>query len=96
LVTTTVWKGVAKEARLGAVGGVVVNVPRGEADKLRTELQRTEPLVAPLSKGQRVGTVKVSTTGGAAVAELPLVVMEPVPEAGIIGRTWDALRLWIQ
>ncbi|MFM8696390.1 MAG: D-alanyl-D-alanine carboxypeptidase family protein [Betaproteobacteria bacterium] len=96
LVTTAVFKGVAKEARLGAVGGVVVNVPRGEADKLRTELQRTEPLVAPLSKGQRVGTVKVSTTGGAAVAELPLVVMEAVPEAGIIGRTWDALRLWIQ
>lgn len=96
LVTTTVWKGVAKEARLGAVGGVVVNVPRGEADKLRTELQRTEPLVAPLTQGQRVGTVKVSTTGGAAVAEVPLVVMEAVPEAGFIGRTWDALRLWIQ
>jgi D-alanyl-D-alanine carboxypeptidase (penicillin-binding protein 5/6) len=96
LVTTTVWKGVAKQARLGAVGGVVVNVPRGEADKLRTELQRTEPLVAPLARGQRVGTVKVSTTGGAAVAEVPLVVMEAVPEAGFIGRTWDALRLWIQ
>ncbi|MBM3388801.1 MAG: D-alanyl-D-alanine carboxypeptidase [Betaproteobacteria bacterium] len=96
VVTTVVWKGVAKEARLGAVGGVVVNVPRGEADKLRTELQRTEPLVAPLSKGQRVGTVKVIAAGGAAVAEVPLVVMEAVPEAGIVGRTWDALRLWIQ
>ncbi|MFN5701731.1 MAG: D-alanyl-D-alanine carboxypeptidase family protein, partial [Betaproteobacteria bacterium] len=34
LVTTAVFKGVAKQARLGAVGGVVVNVPRGEADKL--------------------------------------------------------------
>ena len=96
LVTTPVWKGTAKEARLGAVGGVVVNVPRGEADKLRTELQRTEPLVAPLTQGQRVGTVKVSTTAGAAVAEVPLVVMEAVPQAGIIGRAWDALRLWIQ
>lgn len=96
LVTAAVWKGKAKEAKLGAVGGVVVNVPRGEAEKLRTELQRTDPLVAPLTQGQRVGTVKVSTTGGTAVAEVPLVVMEAVPEAGIIGRAWDALRLWIQ
>jgi D-alanyl-D-alanine carboxypeptidase (penicillin-binding protein 5/6) len=96
LVTTPIWKGTVREARLGAVGGVVVNVPRGDADKLRTELQRTDPLVAPLIQGQRVGTVKVTTAGGAAVAEVPLVVMEAVPEAGIFGRAWDALRLWIQ
>jgi len=75
---------------------VVVNVPRGDAEKLRTELQRSDPLVAPLAAGQRVGSVKVTTVGGAAVAEVPLVVMEAVPEAGIIGRTWDTLRLWIQ
>jgi len=91
-----VWKGKAKEVKLGAVGGVVVNVPRGDAEKLRTELQRSDPLVAPLAAGQRVGSVKVTTVGGAAVAEVPLVVMEAVPEAGIIGRTWDTLRLWIQ
>jgi D-alanyl-D-alanine carboxypeptidase (penicillin-binding protein 5/6) len=96
LVTTAVWKGTAKQARLGAVGGVVVNVPRGEADKLRTELQRTEPLVAPLTQGQRVGTVKVSTTAGVPVTEVPLVVMEAVPQAGLLGRAWDSLRLWIQ
>ena len=96
LVTTAVWKGVVKQARLGTVGGVVVNVARGEANKLRTELQRTEPLVAPLARGQRVGTVKVSAAGGATLAEVPLVVMDAVPEAGLIGRTWDALRLWIQ
>jgi len=59
-------------------------------------LQRSDPLVAPLAAGQRVGSVKVTTVGGAAVAEVPLVVMEAVPEAGIIGRTWDTLRLWIQ
>jgi serine-type D-Ala-D-Ala carboxypeptidase (penicillin-binding protein 5/6) len=30
------------------------------------------------------------------VAELPLFVLETVPEAGILGRAWDAIRLWIQ
>jgi D-alanyl-D-alanine carboxypeptidase (penicillin-binding protein 5/6) len=38
----------------------------------------------------------VSTRAGTPVAEVPLVVLEPVAQAGFIGRTWDALRLWIK
>jgi D-alanyl-D-alanine carboxypeptidase (penicillin-binding protein 5/6) len=59
-------------------------------------MDRTDPLVAPLAKGQRVGTVKVSTAGGTPVTEVPLVVLEAVPEAGLVGRAWDSLRLWIR
>ncbi|MED5620339.1 D-alanyl-D-alanine carboxypeptidase family protein [Ideonella sp. BN130291] len=96
VATVPVWKGVAKEAKLGAAGPVFVTMPKGEGDKLQTKVERTDPLVAPLPKGQRVGTIKVSTTGGVPVAEVPLVVMEPVEQAGIVGRAWDALRLWIK
>ena len=96
IVTAPLWKGVAKEARLGAAGGVFVTVPKGEGGKLVTKVERTDPLVAPLAKGQRVGTVKVATTGGAPVADVPLVVLEAVEQAGIFGRAWDALRLWIK
>ena len=42
------------------------------------------------TKGQRVGTIKVGTAGGTPVASVPLVVLEPVPLAGIFGRAWDA------
>lgn len=96
IATPPVWKGVVEQAKLGAASSVFATVPRGEGDKLKTEVQRTDPLVAPLAKGQRVGTIKVSTTGGTLVAEVPLVVMEPVEQAGILGRAWDALRLWIK
>ena len=96
IATPPVWKGAVKEAKLGVATPVFATVPRGEGDKLKTEVQRTDPLVAPLAKGQRVGTIKVSTTGGTLVAEVPLVVMEPVEQAGIFGRAWDALRLWIK
>lgn len=91
-----VWKGSSNQAKLGAEGAVYVSVPRGEGDKLLTKLERTDPLVAPLNKGQRVGTLKVSTSTGTPVAEVPLVVLEPVPLAGIFGRAWDAIRLWIK
>jgi len=71
-------------------------VPKGEGGKLQTKIERTDPLVAPLSKGQRVGTIKVSTSSGTSVVDVPLVVLEPVEQAGILGRAWDALRLWIK
>jgi D-alanyl-D-alanine carboxypeptidase (penicillin-binding protein 5/6) len=96
IVSPPVWKGRSAEAKLGAEGGVFVAVARGEGPKLQTKVERTDPLVAPLAKGQRVGTLKVSTAAGTPVAEVPLVVMEAVEPAGLLGRAWDAIRLWIR
>ena len=94
--TVPVWKGAQPTAQLGAAGGVVIAVPRGEGDKLKTTIERADPLVAPLAKGQKVGTLKVTTQAGASIATVPLVVLEPVEQAGILGRAWDSLRLWIK
>ena len=96
VATVPVWKGTQKEARLGALGALFVTVPKGEGDKIRTTLERTDPLVAPLTAGQRVGSIKISTAAGSAITSVPLVVQEPVPLAGIFGRAWDAIRLWIK
>jgi len=96
VVTVPVWKGKLPEARLGAPGALFVTVPKGEGDKLKTQVERTDPLLAPLTQGQQVGQIKVSTAGGTPVATVPLVVMQPVELAGIVSRTWDALRLWIK
>ena len=43
-----------------------------------------------------MGTIKVTTASGVAVAEVPLVTAEAVEQAGIFGRAWDAIRLWIK
>ena len=94
--TVPVWKGASAQAKLGAADAVFIAVPRGEGAKLQTKVERTDPLVAPLVKGQRVGSLKVTTTAGVAVADLPLVVLEDVPVAGIFGRAWDSIRLWIK
>ena len=91
-----VWKGQQPTAALGAAQAMVVTVPRGEGDKLKTVISRTDPLVAPLTVGQRVGTLDVSTAAGVKVASLPLVVLQAVPQAGLLGRAWDSIRLWIK
>ena len=96
VTSVPVWKGKVAQAALGAHGGVFVTMPRGEGSKLQTQIERTDPLIAPLAKGQRVGTIKVSTPAGTPVAEVPLVVLAPVELAGVFSRAWDALRLWIK
>ena len=96
VVTVPVWKGRANDAQLGSAGAVFVSVPKGDGAKLQTKIERTDPLVAPLTQGQRVGTLKVTTPSGTVVAERPLVVLSAVEQAGIFGRAWDAMRLWIK
>lgn len=96
ITNVPVWKGESKEAKLGAPRALYVSVPKGEGDKLKTTIERTDPLIAPLTAGQQVGTIKIATAGGTPVASVPLVVMEPVGLAGIFGRAWDAIRLWIK
>jgi D-alanyl-D-alanine carboxypeptidase (penicillin-binding protein 5/6) len=96
VVTTPVWKGQANEAKLGPASALFVSVPKGEGAKMQTKVERTDPLVAPLAKGQRVGTIKVTTAAGTPVVDVPLVVMVGVEEAGWLGRAWDAIRLWVK
>ncbi len=96
IVTPQVWKGTANVARLGAAGALYVSVPRGEGAKLQTKVERSDPLIAPLAKGQKVGRILVSTAAGTPLADVPLVVMEPVEQSGIFGRAWDAIRLWVK
>lgn len=96
VTTVPVWKGQSAQVGIGSVDAIYVAVPKGEGDRLKTTIERTDPLVAPLAQGQRVGSLKVATTSGTAIAAIPLTVLDAVPEAGLLGRAWDAVRLWIK
>ncbi len=95
VLTPVVWKGRTAQARLGRPQAVVVTVPAGEGSRLRTEAVRPDPLVAPLRKGQVSGGLKVYV-GEYKLADIPLLSLDAVEEAGLIGQAWDAFRLWIQ
>jgi serine-type D-Ala-D-Ala carboxypeptidase (penicillin-binding protein 5/6) len=96
VVSAPVWKGKEPYVKLGnAVNAYIVAVPSGSANKLKTQISRPDPLLAPLSKGQRIGSLKVSL-GDQPYVEQPLFVLESVEQAGWLGRTWDAVRLWIK
>jgi len=90
-----VWKGASREVKAGLRKDLFVAVPKGEAAKLKADLVSQQPLVAPVSADQRVGTLRV-TLDGKPYAEYPVVALEAVGPAGIFGRAWDTLRLWIK
>jgi D-alanyl-D-alanine carboxypeptidase (penicillin-binding protein 5/6) len=90
-----VWKGSEKTVKLGQLQPIVLAVPAGSGSKIKTQVARPDPLVAPFGKGQQVGTLKI-LAGEQLLREVPLVALQPVEQAGIFGRAWDAVRLWIK
>jgi len=95
VVTANVWKGKEPVVKLGRSQAIVVVMPTGTAAKLKTQVTRTDPIVAPIAKGQNMGSLRVMA-GDQAVVDVPLLALDAVEQAGIFGRTWDALRLWIR
>jgi D-alanyl-D-alanine carboxypeptidase (penicillin-binding protein 5/6) len=95
VASPAVWKGREPTVKLGRTQMIVIAVPAGSAARIKTSILRQEPLVAPFSKGQAIASLKVSL-GDQVLTEFPLVALEEVQQAGVLGRAWDAMRLWIR
>lgn len=94
-VQARVWEGEADAVGLGVDGALWVTVPRGRADALQSVAHYTQPLLAPLAKGDAMGTLQVSL-GDKTLKTVPLQVEAAVAEAGFFGRLVDKVRLLFQ
>jgi D-alanyl-D-alanine carboxypeptidase (penicillin-binding protein 5/6) len=98
LARAEVWKGDASEVPIGPDRDVYITLPADELRRLgenglRSSIERPDPLLAPLTKGETVGRLKVSAEGRT-LADAPIVALETVQPAGLFGRAYDAVRLW--
>ncbi|MDX9707099.1 MAG: D-alanyl-D-alanine carboxypeptidase family protein [Azospira sp.] len=87
-----VWKGGASTVKAGFTEDFILAVPKGFAQKVQADLVSKQPLIAPVSAGQTVGTMRVSVDGKF-FGEYPVVALEGVPQAGALGRAIDSVRL---
>ncbi|MFT0533829.1 D-alanyl-D-alanine carboxypeptidase family protein [Castellaniella hirudinis] len=94
-VAARVWEGEADTVNLGVEHPLWVTVPRGQAEHIKTEARYTQPLMAPLTEGDKAGTLLVSLDGKP-LKDAPLRVMQSVPEAGFFGRLVDKVRLMFE
>ena len=95
VATPNVWKGKDNQLKIGRTQAIVVAVPAGTAAKVKTQIERPDPLVAPFVQGQRVATLKISIDDKP-MTDVPLLALASVEQAGVLGRAWDAIRLWIK
>ncbi|MEO0316838.1 MAG: hypothetical protein RL404_515 [Pseudomonadota bacterium] len=94
ILTPSVWKGSQGEVKLGFMRDIYITLPRGSTAKLKPVIERTDPLVAPIAQYQRVGTLKLMADDKL-VNQVPLLALEPVNQASIIGRAFDSVRLML-
>ena len=93
VATLRVWKGTQPNVKAGFGNDFSLAVPRGYADKVKSEFTPQPRLMAPIEAGQKLGTLKV-TIDGKVYGEYPVAALESVPLAGFFGRSVDTVRLW--
>lgn len=82
-------KGATPKLQVGVAEDVYVTAPRKHFAELKAETQIDKSLVAPVNKGDTVGTLVV-TLGSETVLTKPIVAMDNVAEGGFFQRLYDA------
>jgi len=95
VATMEVWKAAAPDVKAGLAQDLFITVPQGQAGSLKAEIDRIKPLIAPITKGQRIGTLRVRQ-GDKVLVEQALIAQASVDEAGLLRRAWDTIRLWFE
>ncbi len=90
-----VWKGAADQVDLGLGEDLYVTVPRRQYKELAAAMDLEANLIAPVAKGQKHGTLKVSLQGKELLRR-PLHTLDEVAEGSLTGRLIDHLWLLLQ
>jgi len=93
--TPEIWKGTQSHIKIGFTSDLYVTLPKGSASRIKPQLERKDPLVAPVAVNTQIGTMKMMIDGKP-VAEFPVMALETVNQASIFGRAWDSIRLWLK
>lgn len=76
---------------VGSATDVWATVPLGRYTSLKPSLDIPEKMSLPLKRGQSVGRLILSD-GNREVAEVPLVALTPVEQAGWLGHWWNVIQ----
>ncbi len=95
LATPELWKGAVANLPLGVAEDVLITFPRGRYSDLKAALEMPSRLVAPIAKGQKVGSLKV-TLDDKVLLERPIVALEEGAEGGFFKRMSDGAWMWFK
>lgn len=90
-----VWKGSENQVASTVANDLYLTLPKGEYANVKAVISSTQPLIAPIKKGQVIGSVKFMLNGKT-IEQHPIVAAKAVDAAGILGRAWDSIKLLLQ
>ena len=93
LARQRVWGGQTQELAIGVKDELLLTIPRRGQERLKQNIQLNEVLQAPIAKGQELGRLSLELDGEQ-VADIPLVALTAVEEAGFFARLWDSIKLF--
>jgi D-alanyl-D-alanine carboxypeptidase (penicillin-binding protein 5/6) len=93
IATLRVWKGAQSEIKARFPSDLSIAVPKGYADKVKSEFIAEPRLIAPIEVGQKLGVVKV-TIEDKPYSEYPVAALEKIELGNIFVRIIDTIRLW--
>jgi len=95
LTTPALWRGANASAALGLADDLLITLPRGRYADMKASMDMPSRLIAPYTKGQQVGTLRVKLDDKVLV-ERPLVVLDEQPEGGWWRRFVDSILLFFK
>lgn len=87
-----VWQGSKENITLGVLAETPITLQRGQRKNLKADFKLTQQLIAPISKGQVVGTLYLKLDDKD-IAEFPLVALEDIAQGGIFDRLIDMVKM---
>ena len=90
-----IWKGTSKHLNIGFGADRYITIPKGQRDALKATLETRQPMLAPIDRGQQLGTLHL-TLNDKPYLDLPVVALEDIPLANVFSRGVDNIRLLFQ
>ncbi|ACT51776.1 D-alanyl-D-alanine carboxypeptidase family protein [Methylovorus glucosotrophus] len=88
-----VWKGQDNLVAATVPTDLSITLPKGEYARVKAKVTSRQPLIAPISAGQDVGTIEFFLDDKL-IDKRTLVAAKNVEVAGLFGRLWDTIKLW--
>ncbi len=90
-----VWKGADNQVDSTVSNDLYITLAKGQYANVKASISSTQPLIAPIKKGQIIGNVKFMLNGKV-IDQRNLVAAKSIEGAGILGLAWDSIKLLLQ
>jgi len=95
LAEARVWKGAAAKVAAGLAEDLVLSIPKGQASAINKQMQLAEKLIAPIEKGQKIGTLQLELDGKP-LKSVDVIALQAVEQGGFLRRMWDSIVLFFR